>query len=237
MISDILLKKYYPDNTKDGTFIFYKWFRSYINPNFVVLNVGAGLTTENKIRSLKGEVKKVIGIDIDKSVLSNRDLDEAFVIKDDKYPFDDNMFDLIWSDYVFEHIHNPFNFLKEIYRVMKTGGSFFFRTPNKYHYVSILGRLSPYWVHNLISNKMRSLPSNSHDPYRTYYQLNSKQDIMNYMKRSGFSECELKFIEAQPSYLMFNKYFFLLGVFYERILNRYYGLGTIRANIFGRLTK
>jgi SAM-dependent methyltransferase len=237
MIRDILLKKYYPDNTKDGTVIFYDWIRSYIKPNFIVLNVGAGLSTKNKIRSLKGEVKKVIGIDIDESILNNNDLDEGFVIKDDKYPFDDNVFDLIWSDYVLEHIRNPLHFFKEIFRVMKPGASFFFRTPNKYHYISILGRLSPYWIHGLFSNKMRSLPTNSHEPYKTYYKINSKTDITKYMRMSNFINCEFKFIEAQPSYLVFNKYMFLIGVFYERILNRYHSLSTIRANIFGRLIK
>ena len=217
--------------------LFYNWLRSYIQPDFVVLNIGAGESSDNKIRSLKGQVKKVFGADIDRAVLTNEDLDEAVVIKNDILPFPDKMFDLVWADYVLEHIEKPGIFLREIYRVLKPKGSFFFRTPNKYHYVSLFGRMTPYWFHKLIANNARGLSDEAHSPYPTCHRLNSRKCVTRYSRSAGFRDIEMRFIEAEPSYLMFHRAAFLAGVLYERMVNSTDMLSAIRANILGRLEK
>ena len=169
--------------------------------------------------------------------MNNEDLDEAFVIKNDKLPFADNTFDIAWSDFVLEHVENPKLFLKEICRVLKPKAFFFFRTPNKHHYVSLITRITPHWFHNLIANRVRGLKDESHELYPTYHRLNSKKDITKHSKSAGFREIELRFIEAELSYLMFHAIPFLVGVLYERMVNSSDSLSGIRANIFGRLEK
>ena len=89
-------KKFYPNDLKDGTLIFYNWIRQYIKNDFIVLNIGAGHTSNRKVKRFKGEVKEVIGVDIDVAVLQNQDLNKSIVIKNNKPPFLDNYFDLIW---------------------------------------------------------------------------------------------------------------------------------------------
>ena len=237
MISKTLLKKYYPDDSRDGTLIFYKWLRSFIQPHFTTINVGAGMSSDNKIRSLKGEVDKVYGVDIDREVLNNNDLDEAIVISGSKLPFPDNTFDLAWSDYVLEHIEDPEIFMKEIFRILKPGASFFFRTPNKNHYVSLIARMTPHWFHELAANRARGLTDKAHDPYQTYHRLNSQNDISKYSDMTGFRTKELRHVEAEPSYLMFNAVPFLIGVLYERTVNSSDSFSCLRSNIFGRLEK
>jgi SAM-dependent methyltransferase len=240
MISSQLFKKYYPDVSWSGTLIFYGWLRSFILPEFVVLNIGAGPTADDqhKIKSLKGEVQKVVGADIDPVVLDNEDMDESFLIENDTLPFPNNTFDMAWADYVLEHVEKPEVFFCEIYRVLKPGASFFFRTPNKYHYVSLIGWLTPHWFHELVANRLGvGLSDAIHKPYPTYYKLNSKGDIAKYSKSTGFQEIELRFVEAEPSYLTFHSIPFLAGVMYERMVNRFEGLSGIRANTFGRLKK
>ncbi len=128
-------------------------------------------------------------------------------------------------------------FLKEIYRVLKPGASLFVRTPNKHHYVSIIGRGTPHWFHDLIANKVRGLPEEAHRPYRTYFRLNSPKDIIKHSKLAGFLKIELRLVEAEPSYLMFHPILFTIGLIYERMVNRFDILSGIRGNIFGRLEK
>ena len=72
MISTQLLKKYYSGDSWNGTLTFYNWVRSFIRHEFVVLNVGEGPTTEDRIKSLKGEVENVVGADVDPIVLNNK---------------------------------------------------------------------------------------------------------------------------------------------------------------------
>ena len=234
---ELLKQKYYPDESTDGTLTFYTWLRQHARPHDVVLNVGAGPSADRKIRSLKGEVKHVVGVDIDEAVLQNTDLDQAVVIENGKLPFPDDYFDLAWADYVLEHVQEPAMFLKEIHRVLKADASFFFRTPNKRHYVSLIGRATPQSFHELCANRVRGLADGSHEPYPTYYLLNDRRTIEKIAFLSGFRKTELKFVEAEPSYLVFHPLAFLLGVFYERLVNKFEPLAGIRANIFGRLQK
>ncbi len=237
MISSQLLRKYYPDDSWSGTLKFYDWIRSSIRPEFIVLNIWVGTTSGNNIKSLKGKVQKIVGADIDPVVLDNKDMDESFLIENDTLPFSSNTFDMAWADYVLEHIEKPEGFLNEVYRVLKPGASFFFRTPNKYHYVSLIGWLTPHWFHKLIANRARGLSDVAHKPYPTYYKLNSKKNIINHLISAGYKEIELRFVEAEPSYLMFHPIPFLVGVMYERTVNHFESLSVIRANIFGILTK
>ncbi len=238
MISSQLFKKYYPDDSLNGTLIFYDWLRSLIRQEFVVLNVGAGPTSGNNTKSLKGEVQKVVGADIDPVVLDNKDMDESFLIENDTLPFPNNTFDMAWADYVLEHIETPVVFLSEVYRVLKPGASFFFRTPNRYHYVSLIGQMTPHVFHMFVANKVvGNLSGATHKPFPTYYRLNSKKGVIKHSKSAGFQLIELRFIEAEPSYLMVHPIPFLVGVMYERTVNRFEGLSGIRANIFGRLGK
>ena len=236
-ISEKLLQYWYPNQNKNGTLIFYNWVRQHTNSQRTVLNLGAGPASKNPLKTLRGEVARLVGADLDPIVLGNDELDESYVVDSVRLPFEDNAFDLVLSDFVLEHVEFPEQFLKEVYRVLKSGGSFFFRTPNKYHYVSLIARCTPHWFHELIANRARGLKSDSHKPYPTYYRLNSKKEIQEVAGKTGFSQVDLRYVECEPSYLVFSRIPFLAGVLYERTVNRVDWLSGIRANIFGRLVR
>ncbi len=237
MISTEFIHKYYPPEHYDGTQKFYDWIRAGINKDFTALNVGAGLTSERKLKSLKGEVRQVYGVDIDEDVLSNKDLDFSIHLKSDLLPFEDNFFDIAWSDYVLEHVKEPELFFKEIYRVLKPNSKFYFRTPNINHYVSIISRLTPHWFHLFIANKFMSNLEELHKSHVTYYRANSKSSLIKYAKSIGFNKIKFILFESEPSYLLFSKPSFYLGLAYERVVNKFKCLESLRANIFGCLTK
>jgi SAM-dependent methyltransferase len=237
MISKRLFRHFYPGVAHNGTAAFYKWLRSYLTPNMRVLNVGAGPPTNKEVRVIKGEVKEVVGSDIDPIIFDNRELDSAFLIKDGALPFEDQTFDCAYADYVLEHVADPSTLFRETHRVLKPGASFFFRTPNRFHYVALFSDLTPQWVHRLLANAARGLPPNAHEPWPTFYRANTARAIRRYASLAGFATEEIRFFEPEPSYLMFNSVAFLLGVAYERIVNSSNYFSGIRANLFGRLTK
>lgn len=237
MISERLLKYWYPTDQKNGTSIFYTWVRQHTNSQQRVLNLGAGPASNNPLRISRGEVARLVGADIDPIVLGNQDLDEAHVVDGARLPFEENSFDIAYSDYVLEHVEFPEPFLKEVYRVLKPGGSFFFRTPNRYHYVSLIAQHTPHRIHELLANRVRGLPSDTHEPYPTFHRLNTSKDILRLANQVGFSGVDLRHVECEPSYLMFSTIPFLIGMLYERITNRYDCLSELRANIFGRLVR
>ena len=237
MSSSRLHTHFYADGRRDGTRAFYGWLRESLRAEMRVLNVGAGPATKAPLRIIKGEVSSVVGADIDPLVLENEELDQAVVIKDAVLPFAKESFDLAYADYVLEHVEEPRPFLTEIQRVLKPGASFLFRTPNRNHYVALGSRMTPHWMHRLVANRMRGLPSNSHDPWPTVYRLNSRAQIERFAVDAGFRGIEIRMFEADPSYLVFSSLAFLAGVAYERVVNSTELLAAWRVNIFGKLTK
>jgi len=206
------------------------------NKEIQLLKKETGLSDEEVVEVLKGEVKKVVGLDVDPAVVGNKDLDEAHVITD-KFTIADASIDVAWADYVLEHIEKPEVFLGEVYRVLKPGGSFFFRTPNIFNYVSIISRFTPHGVHSLLANRARGLAKEAHEPYKTFYRLNSGRSLAKYAKSAGFSGVALQYVECEPNYLMFHAVPFCVGVAYERLVNSCEALKHLRSNIYGRFEK
>lgn len=237
MVSDSLLRRFYPDDTRNGTVAFYGWVREHVGPTTELLNLGAGPPTRTAIRIFKGAVARVVGADIDPIVLDNDELDDAVLIDNGVLPLPDASFDAIVSDFTFEHVEDPAGFLAEARRVLRDGGSFFFRTPNRRHYTATISRLTPHWFHNLVANRARNLPADAHEPWPTFYRMNSVEQLERAASAAGFRDVELRMFEAEPSYLVFATVPFLAGVAYERLTNRFDALAGYRANIFGRLVR
>lgn len=234
-VSQELVERYYPEDAFDGTRAFYDWVRSTTTPDTVMLNLGAGQSTGRTSRSFRGEVRRVFGADIDPAVMRNESLDEALIIRDGRIPLPDSSIDVCVSDYVFEHVEDPAGFMREAFRVLKRGGSFFFRTPNKFHYVALGARLTPHFLHTILSSWMRGV--SEEEIFPTFYRLNTRRAIERAARDAGFCTIELRFVETEPSYLMFARMPFFAGLAYERIVNRCGALAGLRADIFGRLGK
>jgi len=237
VISQALKDRFYRGERYDGTKLFYDWIRQHTGPETVLLNLGAGPATGQVVRNLKGRVAKVVGADIDPDVLGNAELDEAHVLTSDLLPFPDQSFDVVLSDYVLEHVEHPRGFLSEVNRVLRPGGRFFFRTPNRSHYVALISRATPHWFHELVANRVRGRGDHDHAPYPTFYRMNSVARLRRTAEACGFSSSDLRLVEMEPSYLMISRVLFLGGVAYERLVNHFDALAPLRANIFGCLVK
>ncbi len=244
MISERSLQRFYPEATfaRSGLLAataFYGWVREIARADMIVLNLGAGgPAPRDPIRVLRGEVARVVGVDVDPEVMKNPEVDEAHIITPGgTLPFDDASFDLVLSDWVVEHIEDPGQFLGEVHRVLRPGGSFFFRTPNKHHYVGMIAASTPHWFHELVANRARGLGAGEHEPWPTYYRLNTRHEVESAGSRAGFRSVEVRIWEGPPDYMVFNTAAFLLGVAYERIVNRIEALESFRAYILARLVK
>lgn len=70
------------------------------------------------------------------------------LIENSRIPFDDNFFDVVVSNQVFEHIAQPLPVLKEIHRVLKPGGIFLALFPDASAWFE--GHVGLYFVHWLL---------------------------------------------------------------------------------------
>jgi SAM-dependent methyltransferase len=136
----------------NGTIDFYLRVSSYLHSEAVVVDLGAGRGAwyhleQNplirKIRDIKPHVKALIGVDVDPAVMTNPTTTENRVMEGDRIPLDDGSADVIFADYVIEHIDDPDAFKAEIDRVLKPGGVFCARTPHAFSYVALVARMVP----------------------------------------------------------------------------------------------
>lgn len=227
-------KTFYP-NFKDhwDDDIFRAKTLMYINKDTVFLDAGAGRGFLPQM-NFKGLVKKAIGVDPSIDVKNNPFLDESFVGFCDDMPFlESDFIDVAVSNNVLEHISDPNTFLSEINRVLKVGGLYIVKTPNIYHYIVLLSRITPDRFH-IFYNKLRG--RTSVDTFPTLYKINSKRDLFKYAHENGFSVLEYQAFEARPEYLRIFIPLYIIGLIYERFVN-FFNLSQIKIIYYAVLKK
>jgi SAM-dependent methyltransferase len=187
-----------------------------LQPDFLLLDLGAG-SGYVKEMNFKSEVKEVIGIDLDPGIADNPFLD-SYVIGSvyDLSIFGNKKFDIVICNSVIEHIENPETFVTEIMNMLKPGGFFFGKTPNKNHYVPVAAAITPLSFHKWF-NRMRGRPDEH--TFATHYRLNTPSTIKKYFNRSGWTNLKIETYEGPPSYLRMNFLVYTAGWLYERLVN------------------
>jgi SAM-dependent methyltransferase len=233
--TDAYMKRFYDRERGwvDGTTEFHALCARHAGAR--ILEVGAGPT--NATSTFLATLGELHGTDPDPAVHGNTALASATVMTGDRIPVGDGAFDLCVSNYVLEHVADPRAHLAEVRRVLAPGGRYAFRTPNRFHYVSLVSSLTPHWFHVAVANRLRGLDRDAHDPYPTYYRLNTRDALQRHARAAGLAVGELRLVEKEPSYGMGSPAMFLAGVAYERLANAHAVLAPLRANIFGWLSR
>src|SRR4051794_53079 len=140
-----------------------------LTPESVVLDLGAGAGIVKQM-DFRGLARKVCGVDLDPRVLKNPLLDEGRIGNAGVIPYADGQFDLAFSDNLLEHLDTPCAVFSEVTRVLKPGGVFLFKTPNKWHYMPTIARLTPFRFHQYV-NRLRGRAQS--DTFPTRYRANT----------------------------------------------------------------
>src|SRR4051795_10662665 len=96
-----------------------------------VLEAGCGRTT--RLPEHRDRIRRLVGIDLDGTAgRENASLDE-FIETDlsGRLPFDDATFDLVYSNFVVEHLDDPARTFREFHRVLRPDGWLVLLTSNR----------------------------------------------------------------------------------------------------------
>lgn len=180
-----------------------------------VLDLGAGAGIVSQM-NFKGIARRICGVDPDPRVADNPYLDEGRVGFGENIPYGDGEFDVVFADNVFEHLPDPVKVLAEVFRVLRPGGVLLAKTPNKYHYMSTIARMTPHWFHQWV-NRMRG--RDAEDTFPTRYLINTPADVRRFAAKTGFVVEVADLIEGRPEYLRFSAPTYFCGWLYERLVN------------------
>jgi SAM-dependent methyltransferase len=211
------LRKYYsgPGHLGDQ---WPNFVRRHLRPGVRVLEIGGG-PVEWTTGMLREQAAEIVGLDIDPLVLGNRLLDQAKVYDGGKFPFADGGFDFAVSRWVNEHLPDPDLHFREVERVLAPGGIYIFRTVNLYHYKTIGARLLPARLQVPLVRWLAHMSPDEHDPYPTYYRVNTQRRISSLSKKVGLVPVSIQMSEDYPSYGMAFKALFFIFMGYERLVN------------------
>lgn len=195
------------------------------------LGAGAGIVSQMDFR---GQARCICGLDPDPRVTSNPYLNEGKVGVGEAIPYPDSCFDLVFADNVLEHLPDPDKVFAEVVRVLRPGGVFMAKTPNTWHYMPLISRLTPHSFHRWIVQKRGRAPD---DIFPTRYRANTYREIGRLAKGAGLTVEKIEQIEGRPEYLRINALVYLLGSLYERVVNLSSGFAPFRILLIVTLRK
>ncbi|MGA3024385.1 MAG: class I SAM-dependent methyltransferase [Bryobacteraceae bacterium] len=231
---EALDRKWYPEyGAKWDNVLFRTRIMKVISPSSRVLDLGAGAGILPQM-NFRGLASRVYGIDPDRRVAANPNLDHATIGSAESLPYADESFDVVICNSVVEHLSDPMTVFAEVQRVLKPGGVFMFKTPNKWHYMPVLARILPHRVHELV-NQVRGRAVV--DTFPTLYRANAAGPITSVASSAGLIVTSLAFFEGRPEYLRFCALTYSLGWLYERVVNSTSYLRKARVVIIGTLQK
>ena len=228
---DKLFYNGYNNNWDDK--IFSETIIDNLNTQSKVLDLGAGAGIIEEM-NFKAKAASVCGIDLDPRVMKNQFLHERKISSVYDIPYADNYFDVVFCNNVMEHIEFPELLLREVHRVLKPGGTFLFKTTNKYHYVPLVAKFTPLSFHKFY-NKLRGRDAD--DTFNTFYKFNNKAKIEEICIESAMIVKSLNVIEGRPEYMRLSFFTYLFGLFYERVVNSSLLFENFRVVIYGQLNK
>lgn len=204
-----------------------------MRPDSVVLDLGAGAGVVTAM-DFRGHAARICGVDLDPRVVDNPMLDEGRIADAGTIPYDDAMFDLVFADNVVEHLDDPVAVFNEVRRVLKPGGCFLFKTPNKTHYMPTIARMTPHKFHQYVNRKRGR---DEQDTFPTRYRANTAGDVRRVAGAAGLELLRVDRIEGRPEYLRVTWPTYIVGYVYERLVNASEALAPFRILLVAELRK
>jgi ubiquinone/menaquinone biosynthesis C-methylase UbiE len=151
----------------------------------------------------------------------------------EQIPYPDNVFDVVSSASVLEHLPNPLAAFREFNRVLKPSGKVVFLTPSRYDYVSLGAMLVPNALHARFVKAIEG--RDEADTFPTYYRANSVRQIRRLAAETAFVAERLEYVNNYPYLLMFSPVLCRLAIGYDKLIQRVRPLHCLQGWLLGTL--
>ncbi len=173
---------------------FAHWVADECPPDARVLNIGAGRNLSGPLRPVRRHAGYLVGVDPDPSITDNPHLDEGHQLSMEAYAASSpEPFDLAFSVFVLEHVHDPKAFTRACAHVLRPGGVLMGLTVNMWHYFGLAT-----WATTRLGVAEKLLPhlrpqaevARYHFP--TEYHINTIHAMRRHLSAAGFDSVQFR---------------------------------------------
>lgn len=202
---------------KGGARTYVERLDDIVDEGDVCLHLGCGHDIERLYKRYESKAT-VHGIDPDFGAVKNYP-GESWHGLGEKMPFGDGVYDVVFSEYVLEHLERPEKVFSEVSRVLKPGGFFVSLAPNFYSYKSLIAHITPLSFHRFMVGMLRpDTPRSDEDVYPTVYRANSYGDVLGLSRTNGMQLVSLLYVNNGPTWFQRIPIVFEMGLIFHYIL-------------------
>jgi len=185
-----------------------------VNGRAVLLDAGCG--KKGIMQKYRGQFGLAVGIDMDIEALKqNACLDRVVVAGAGNLPFGDACFDVVITQWLFEHLPDPHSACREFRRVLRPGGHLIVVTNSRYCPMMALSWALPL----ALRDRMKKLvfPTDfDEDTFPTPYRCNSLGEFRRTLGGLGFRRISEEYA-GDVSIFLFAPWAFAVSLLYERV--------------------
>lgn len=164
----------------------------------VALDAGCGRTT--RLRDYRDRITRLVGVDSDEAAGRENPFLDEFVPADldHSLPFDEDSFDLVYANFVVEHLEHPERGFAEWRRVLRPGGRLVLLTSNRASPLMAAADRLPQRARLLI--KRRGAGAVERDVYPTLYLANTPERLAAVTAAAGFEPVAVEYVGTLHRY-------------------------------------
>jgi SAM-dependent methyltransferase len=175
-----------------------RFLTAALRPGARVLDAGCG--RKSRLEAYRGRIVELVGVDLDADAgAENRALDR-FVAADlgERLPFEDDSFDLVYANFVIEHLDSPAAALREWRRVLRPDGDLILLTSNSANPLMAGARVLPHAVRSFLKRIGPGVAERDVIPAR--YRANTPGRLESVVAESGFAPVEVAYVAGLHRY-------------------------------------
>jgi SAM-dependent methyltransferase len=182
----------------DHTLVERRLLDEVLEPGAVALDAGCGRTT--RLRFHRDRIERLVGVDADEEAgRANPYLDEFVAADlDVSLPFEDDAFDLVYANFVVEHLAAPERALSEWRRVLRPGGALVLLTSNRASPLMALADRLPQRTR--VAIKRRGAGVAEQDVYPARYLANTPERLARVAATAGFEPLAVEYVGTLHRY-------------------------------------
>jgi len=184
-----------------------------------VLDIGCGRKSDIG-RYLKAHRSHAIihGADLDEYSLKNSDVDKLFICDAADMPFEDGTYDVVFSQFLLEHVEDSQETVDSVARVTAPGGLATLIIPNPTSPASIVAKATPYSFHLFFKREIQKYDNVSEDTFPTFFAFKSVKNLKYQMEKAGFTRIEAFYVPEMYYRFRYRPIMIRLAMLYTKLL-------------------